>query len=82
MIACAWYFGSCGYFWGTCTGFLLDHLISVGGSSGGYIPAHHRVRVTGLMPSSAKPDGFIICIIEERYKYGVSEVPKRPQVLK
>jgi len=37
-----------------CTGFSLIHLIWFGGSSGGYILAHHRARVTELKPSSAK----------------------------
>ncbi len=32
----------------------------------------------GIMPSSAKPDGFIIQIVEEEYKCSVPEVSKIP----
>jgi len=81
VVACAWYFGSCGYFW-DLHGLPPRPPHLRWWFIGGYIPAHHGVRVTGLMPSSAQPDGFIIRIIEERCKYGVSEVPRRPQVLK
>ena len=61
-----------------CTGFPLSHLITHRWFIEGLHPRTPQGAGYGIMPSSAKPDGFIIQIVEEEYKCSVPEVSKIP----
>ncbi|MCD6369072.1 MAG: hypothetical protein J7L38_04660 [Thermoproteales archaeon] len=44
---------------GSCVGFSLSHLISNWWLIGGYIPRTPQGAGYGVVPSPAKPDGFV-----------------------